>query len=53
MLVEAGFRRTTPKPVHLEATKAPTRDIYAHFGFEASLRCRSFSSLPDVISIGR
>ncbi|KAI1781783.1 hypothetical protein LXA43DRAFT_612860 [Ganoderma leucocontextum] len=34
MLMEAGFRRTTPKPVHLEATKANTRDIYAHFGFE-------------------
>ncbi|TBU42596.1 hypothetical protein BD309DRAFT_895989 [Dichomitus squalens] len=36
MLMEAGFQRTTPKPVHLEATKASTRDIYAHFGFEVN-----------------
>ncbi|KAI0749959.1 hypothetical protein C8Q80DRAFT_1314396 [Daedaleopsis nitida] len=34
MLVEEGFRRASPKPVHLEATKGSTRDIYAHFGFE-------------------
>ncbi|KAI0788120.1 hypothetical protein C8Q74DRAFT_1411002 [Fomes fomentarius] len=34
LLVEEGFRRVSPKPVHLEATKASTRDIYAHFGFE-------------------
>nr|VWP02580.1 Trihydroxynaphthalene reductase (EC (T3HN reductase) [Ganoderma boninense] len=34
MLMDAGFQRTTPKPVHLEATKARTRDIYAHYGFE-------------------
>lgn len=42
MLMEAGFRRTTPKPVHLEATKAPTRDIYEHFGFEVSLPYRLY-----------
>ena len=36
MLLQEGFKRTSPKPVHLEATKASTRDIYAHFGFEAS-----------------
>ena len=36
MLMEDGFRRTSPKPVHLEATKASTRDLYAHFGFEVS-----------------
>ncbi|PIL32200.1 hypothetical protein GSI_05445 [Ganoderma sinense ZZ0214-1] len=34
MLMDAGFQRTTPNPVHLEATKARTRDIYAHYGFE-------------------
>ncbi|KAM5544640.1 hypothetical protein V8D89_001538 [Ganoderma adspersum] len=34
MLMDAGFKRTAPKPVHLEATKARTRDIYAHYGFE-------------------
>ena len=37
LLMDAGFRRTTPKPVHLEATKASTRDIYAHYGFEVSI----------------
>ncbi|KAI1783887.1 hypothetical protein LXA43DRAFT_292401 [Ganoderma leucocontextum] len=36
LLMEAGFRRTTPKPAHLEATKSSTRDIYAHFGFEVN-----------------
>lgn len=34
LLMEEGFRRTSPKPVHLEATTAKNRDIYAHFGFE-------------------
>ncbi|KAJ4492664.1 hypothetical protein C8J55DRAFT_555632 [Lentinula edodes] len=34
LMMKDGFTRTTPKPVHLEATKARTRDIYAHFGFE-------------------
>ena len=37
LLMDAGFRRTTPKPVHLEATKASTRNIYAHYGFEVSI----------------
>ena len=37
LLMDAGFHRTTPKPVHLEATKASTRDIYAHYGFEVSI----------------
>ena len=31
-----GFKRTESKPIHLEATKARTRDIYARFGFEVS-----------------
>ncbi|KAJ3919288.1 hypothetical protein F5877DRAFT_66659 [Lentinula edodes] len=34
LMMKDGFTRTTPKPVHLEATKARTRDIYEHFGFE-------------------
>ncbi|TFK91590.1 hypothetical protein K466DRAFT_482487 [Polyporus arcularius HHB13444] len=34
MLMEEGFRRTSPKPVHLEATTPANRDIYAHLGFE-------------------
>lgn len=34
LLMEEGFQRTSPKPVHLEATTAKNRDIYAHFGFE-------------------
>ena len=41
MLIEEGFRRAAPKPIHLEATTAKSRDIYARYGFEvrfASLR---------------
>ncbi|OCB85146.1 hypothetical protein A7U60_g7772 [Sanghuangporus baumii] len=34
LLMKDGLKRTEPKPVHLEATKARTRDIYARFGFE-------------------
>ncbi|KAL5513581.1 hypothetical protein ACEPAH_3980 [Sanghuangporus vaninii] len=34
IMMKEGFKRTEPKPVHLEATKARTRDIYARFGFE-------------------
>ncbi|RDX44026.1 hypothetical protein OH76DRAFT_1409523 [Lentinus brumalis] len=34
MLMEEGFRRTSPKPVHLEATTPASRDIYARYGFE-------------------
>ncbi|RDX42777.1 hypothetical protein OH76DRAFT_1410855 [Lentinus brumalis] len=34
MLMEAGYRRASPKPVHLEATRAFSRDIYLHYGFE-------------------
>ncbi len=37
MLMEEGFRRTSPKPVHLEATTPANRDIYAHLGFEVLL----------------
>ena len=39
MLMEEGFRRTHPKPVHLEATTTENRDIYAHSGFEVSRLC--------------
>ncbi|KAK7033657.1 hypothetical protein VNI00_012657 [Paramarasmius palmivorus] len=34
LMMKDGFKRTAPKPVHLEATKVRTRDIYAHYGFE-------------------
>ncbi|KAI0685985.1 hypothetical protein C8T65DRAFT_712458 [Cerioporus squamosus] len=34
MLMDEGFRRASPKPVHLEATTPASRDIYAHHGFE-------------------
>ncbi|KAK0472286.1 hypothetical protein IW261DRAFT_1508967 [Armillaria novae-zelandiae] len=34
LLMNEGFARTSPKPVHLEATTVKNRDIYAHFGFE-------------------
>ncbi len=34
MLMEEGYRRASPKPVHLEATRAFSRDIYLHYGFE-------------------
>lgn len=37
MLIEEGFRRASPKPVHLEATTAKSRDIYARYGFEVRL----------------
>ncbi|RPD54330.1 hypothetical protein L227DRAFT_616266 [Lentinus tigrinus ALCF2SS1-6] len=34
MLIEEGFHRASPKPIHLEATTEKSRDIYAHYGFE-------------------
>ncbi len=34
LMMRDGFGRTTPKPVHLEATTSRSLDIYAHFGFE-------------------
>ncbi|KAI0706767.1 hypothetical protein C8T65DRAFT_727857 [Cerioporus squamosus] len=34
MLMEEGFRRASPKPIHLEATTAASRDIYARYNFE-------------------
>ncbi|KDR82723.1 hypothetical protein GALMADRAFT_238226 [Galerina marginata CBS 339.88] len=34
LMMKDGFERTSPKPVHLEATTAKSRDIYAHYGFE-------------------
>ncbi|EIM91636.1 uncharacterized protein STEHIDRAFT_128452 [Stereum hirsutum FP-91666 SS1] len=34
LMMQDGFQRTSPKPIHLEATKARTRDIYQRFGFE-------------------
>ncbi|RPD54357.1 hypothetical protein L226DRAFT_616935 [Lentinus tigrinus ALCF2SS1-7] len=34
LLMEEGFRRAFPKPVHLEATTSVKRDIYARYGFE-------------------
>ena len=43
ILMEDGFRRASPKPVHLEATTAFSRDIYLHYGFE--VRTRPFPHL--------
>ena len=43
ILMEDGFRRASPEPVHLEATTAFSRDIYLHYGFE--VRTRSFPHL--------
>ena len=37
MLLKEGIRRASPKPIHLEATTANSRDIYARYGFEVSL----------------
>ncbi|TFK84791.1 hypothetical protein K466DRAFT_588626 [Polyporus arcularius HHB13444] len=34
LMMEDGYRRASPKPVHLEATRAFSRDIYLHYGFE-------------------
>lgn len=33
-MMKDGFERTLPKPIHLEATTAKSRDIYARYGFE-------------------
>jgi len=33
-MMKDGFTRTNPYPVHLEATTAKSRDVYAHFKFE-------------------
>ena len=37
MLLAEGFRRASPEPIHLTASKPPNRDIYEHFGFEVHL----------------
>ncbi|KAI1783874.1 hypothetical protein LXA43DRAFT_291346 [Ganoderma leucocontextum] len=34
MLFKAGFRRASPTPIHLAASKPRNKDIYEHFGFE-------------------
>jgi len=34
LMMKEGFTRTTPYPVHLEATTAKSRNVYAHFKFE-------------------
>ena len=46
LLMEDGFRRASPKPVHLEATTAFSRDIYLHYEFE--VRTRSFPHLGKI-----
>jgi hypothetical protein len=43
MLMREGFTRTSPHPVHLEATTARSRNIYAHFKFEVRLCGISYS----------
>jgi len=34
LIMRDGFTRTSPYPVHLEATTAKSRDVYYHFKFE-------------------
>ncbi|KAM5544636.1 hypothetical protein V8D89_001534 [Ganoderma adspersum] len=34
MLFAEGFRRASPKPIHLTASKPQNKNIYEHFGFE-------------------
>ena len=36
-MMKDGFTRTNPYPVHLEATTAKSRDVYAHFKFEVRI----------------
>ena len=37
LLMRDGLTRANPKPIHLEASNAKARDIYAHFGLEVGL----------------
>ena len=37
MLMEDGYKRTSPKPIHLEASGTHSRDIYLHWGFEVCI----------------
>ncbi|GJJ16056.1 hypothetical protein Clacol_010335 [Clathrus columnatus] len=39
LLMKDGLGRTSPKPIHLEASTSRTRDIYSHFGFEIEEEC--------------
>ena len=43
MLFKAGFKRASPKPIHLVASKPVNKDIYAHLGFDVS--CSLYFSL--------
>lgn len=33
-MMKDGFERTSPKPIHLEASTAKSRDIYSRYGFQ-------------------
>ena len=49
MLFHEGFRRASPKPVHLVASKPKNRDIYEHLGFEVrSFPVRLCFQLPTL-----
>lgn len=34
LLMKDGFKRTFPKPIHLEVSSKKNREIWEHFGFE-------------------
>lgn len=34
LMLADGFKRTSPKPIHLEATTPRTLAMYSHWGFE-------------------
>jgi len=34
LMIADGFKRTSPKPIHLEATTPRTQAMYSHWGFE-------------------
>ena len=36
LLMKDGFKRTFPKPIHLEVSTTKNRELCEHFGFEVS-----------------